>query len=784
MYKLFFIAKNNLIKKKSDAAVLSLLIMLAALLLYTSVSVLTHTTQVIENAYEKANTADFLYVSSCPETEKISAYLKNHDGVQAFERAEGISAASVECHKEGGQEKTTSFLIEKIETAGEICKVPEINKPQKKSMLLPYYMKHGEGIAEGDKFYLAFGEASYEFTVAGFLEDPLFSTPLNINVFRCYITEQFYEELLDKEPELEMSRCWIYKLKVDGETDLEDFDADVTSGLPKEIPKLAGAAVNLGLNGKSMKFGAAYMSNIGMGILLVFSALLICIALIIIRFSIKNFMEGNLKNIGILMASGYTAKQLAGISCLEMSGLSVISSAAGVLLGGFMSKTVGNIEASLIGLRWNLPFDVAAALLVFLSVNLVVLSATLLTAGVYGRIEILEALRGGIKTHHFWKNVLPLDKTRLPLPPALGIKSILGAKRKNAAVMGIVGLLSFACCIGFALYQNFGSSDEKLVELFGIEIGTAIVTGSDLEEIGKQAEAWDNIERVLYYDFQSVKLSSEDKNLALTCEFWKEPKQNMHSMIVQGRLPEHDNEIGLTALVAERLNVKLGDVIYAEGRQERKDYIVTCIDQKVEELGMRASMTMEGAERINGVSAASQLYIYADEGLLYAELEKRLLEEFDAVTVVDSEKNIETMFDSVKMIITLLCTVFAAATVVIISLVLILLIKTKITREWKLFGISKALGFTTRQIILQIQMGLLPVIFTGAVLGAGLSVCLLNPLVEACLAMAGIVQSDLRIHPVWLALSICLIMTVSAAVSFLCAYRVRKIEPVKMLSEE
>ncbi len=36
------------------------------------------------------------------------------------------------------------------------------------------------------------------------------------------------------------------------------------------------------------------------------------------------------------------------------------------------------------------------------------------------------------------------------------------------AITGIVALLSFACCIGFALFQNFALAEDTLQEMVGV----------------------------------------------------------------------------------------------------------------------------------------------------------------------------------------------------------------------------------------------------------------------------------------------------------------------------
>ena len=64
MYSLYFIAKNNLKKKKSDAAVLTGLIILAALLLYIGISTLSNMGKVVNKTYELTNAADWYMLNS------------------------------------------------------------------------------------------------------------------------------------------------------------------------------------------------------------------------------------------------------------------------------------------------------------------------------------------------------------------------------------------------------------------------------------------------------------------------------------------------------------------------------------------------------------------------------------------------------------------------------------------------------------------------------------------------------------------------------------------------
>lgn len=783
MYKILFIARNNLVKKKNDVVTLIMLLLISALLLYISISVLKLTPQVISTVCDEVNTADAFYASACPETGKIKSVLNDMENVEQIEYSEGVELTA-KYHTEGGEEKETVFLIEPIETTKEICKTPDIGEQKKyQTILLPYYMKMGDKIGEGEHLYLVLGDREYEFEVGGFVEDPLFATPLNISVFRCYITEEYYKDILEAQPKVREMTTYIYKIKIDDKISSQDFNAEMAGRLSQEVPELANY-MNISINIEQMKVGVAFLSNIGMGIMLIFSVLLICIVLIIVWHSIKNFIDGNLKNLGILMASGYTKGQLMESTCMEMLLISVTGSCFGLFIGCLLNKSVGTLVSLLIGLKWNQPFDGSTAVLVFALVNMVVFLVTVFSARLYGRIEILDALRGGIKTHNFRGNPMPLVKCPLPQQLALGIKNILGEKRKNAAIMGVVTLLGFASSIGFALFQNFGLDDQALIEMMGVETGTVLLSGQGVEEAGQKMEMWDEVRKVLYYDNRSVKLIAGEKQTVLTCDFWKDPEQNESTALIEGRLPKYDNEISVTAAVADQLGVKAGDIIYVEGDQEKKDYIISGITQQMENLGFKATMTMEGAARVNGSSVVNQIRIYTEDDCVYEQIEKKIKIEFPDLEITDLNKNMEIVLSSVKASMALICVVFVMITVVIVMLTIILLVKTKITREWKQYGVYKALGFTTGELIMQIQMSSLPVFLAGAVFGAVLSVYLLNPLVQACLSSAGIVQSDLTVHVLWLILSVAIIMAVSTGVSFLCAYRVRKVEPVKMLTEE
>lgn len=785
MYRLLFIAKNNLKKKKSDVIVLAFLTMLAAALLYISISAITNTGNVLDKVYEEANGADLLFITPSKDKEKLAEILSSQEEVVDWEITPCLLVEGVKYHGVGEEEHEMVFLLGTMEESRNIQRyfIKDEGEKKENSILLPYYFKAGFSYETGDKIYLTLGKREYEFEVMGFIEDNLFSTPTNISAYRCYVGEKYISEIKEREKGFFDEGYYEYKVKLREGESSQKFDEKVSAIITKEISDIAQYN-NLGLNWEAMKGGAAIMSNISMGIIMVFGLLLNIIAIIIIRFSIRNFIEENLENIGILQAAGYTSGELKGAGMIEMACVAFGGTMVGTAAGYLCSGVVGKLQAMLIGLSCKMEFDKRAAVTTFGVIIFMVLIVTFFTIRIYSKITVLNALRGGICTHNFRRNYFPLEKSRFSLQAVLGAKSIFGEKAKSITVCFIVMILSFACCAGFSLYENFSANRDNLLKLVGIETGTAIVGGENLDLIGEEIISWEEVEKVGYYDNGSTKITKGNKNITLTCDFWKEPEELVNAMILEGRMPKYDNEIVLTAGVSELLEAKVGDVVYVEGSGEIKDYIVSGIDQKMNNMGRKALMNFEGAQRLNGQSNIYNLYVFANEGTTYESIESRLLEKYNNITLIDSEKMVESMISSITMAMELICVLFICITVFVVCMVVMLLIKTKVVRERKNYGIYKAFGFTTKQLMLQTVLANLPLIVMGAMIGIIASVYWMEAFVVNCLSFAGIKSCSMIVNPIWL-FSTFFGITVTAFVTAVCCSRkIRKIEPAKMLMSE
>lgn len=784
MYSLYFIAKNNLKKKKSDAAILTGLITLAVLLLYIGISSFFHMEKVVNKAYELTNTADYYALTSAKAAENVEEIFENRSDVESFEKSPVYYVPQSEFMIKGEKaESGYMFMLAPAEEERNISRLyPEYEGVlPDDEILLPYYMKNAFHVETGDEFSLVMNGHTYDFKVGGFHEDPLFANPMNVSVYRCYITGKRADEIAERESSvLSYMEC---KAKLREGTDSNRFLVEISNEINEKIPELT-QTFNFSFIWTSIRYGDTMTASIGMGVELVFAVLLIGIALIITRFSIGNFCEMNIKNIGILRASGYTELQLLGSFIMEMFLISVVGSIAGLCISVLAGSYLGRLMSSIIGLSWNQGFDFKSAAAVMAICILVTMAVAWRSSRKCVKISILDALRQGIADHNFQKNYFPLEKSRQPLVMNLGLKSVFYAKAKNLGILLIVMLLGFVCCVGFGLYQDFAVDTNNMLKLVGMELGDVSYVGEDLQEFGQEVETHPEVEKVLYEGNGDIKLVYGDKESSVTCDFWDRPDLLENQAILQGRVPELDNEIMLSVVICEELDIEIGDVVYVKGNGKETDYILCGIDQKINNMGRKALMTTAGEERLNGSSTCVQLCVYGKEGVSDEELAKLLNETYPQREVIKSEKMTEGSLKPIKLVLKLLCTIFIAVTVFVVSLVVFLFLKTKIVREKKNYGVYKALGFTTGQLLMQTVLSSLPVMFLGALLGVIACDFGAGPLVGLCLKSIGIYQYQINVDGSFKIITVVFITVTAFLVAVLTSIRIRKIQPVKLLTEE
>ena len=244
----------------------------------------------------------------------------------------------------------------------------------------------------------------FEFTVKGYLENLYFATTMNISGYLVLISPDVFETI-SAHLEPEATGSFVSCLVEDG-VNIDEYDTAVKRAFGENTPNTVAKSV--------MELGTFAVSGIASSIILIFTVILVGLALIIMHFSIKNFIEMNIQNIGLLQANGYTAKALRWSCVMEEMLICVAATISAVIVGILISPPLSSLQGTLMGLTGFSGVCMPALVSTLILIPVMVFLGTLLASRSYKKLTVLESLRSGVSNHNFKKNHFALEKTSMP----------------------------------------------------------------------------------------------------------------------------------------------------------------------------------------------------------------------------------------------------------------------------------------------------------------------------------------------------------------------------------
>ena len=461
MNSLFFIAKNNIKKHKGEVAILFTLIFISALLLFSSLSLMMSATNTINECDEKYHVADLMAFGPGISLEDMEEDLKDVEGIERADFVPMIATNSDYYYKDMTEADSLSYQFYFFDASYPtyLNAFPEEFKDLKDDeIVLPYYMSYT--VNAGDNFKVKLADKTYAFKVRGFVENLYFATSMNITGYYSLVNHKVFDEMKAKLDPTNSFAVALFKTK-EG-TDLHEFDLRVQNAFP-------GDAQIDSVDRDTMNIATTGMTNIATSIVLIFTIMLIVMAVIIMHFSIKNFIELNVQNIGLLQATGYTAKELRFACVMEQLIIGMIATVMAIAAGIFLSKPLSSLSGMMMGLSGFSGISIPALIATLIGIPVMVFIGSMIATTSYKKLTVLEALRSGITAHNFKKNHFPLETSRLPLNLAMAGKNIFGSHKKSIFITVIVAGLAFSTCLGFTLFQNWALDQSALLKLVGFE---------------------------------------------------------------------------------------------------------------------------------------------------------------------------------------------------------------------------------------------------------------------------------------------------------------------------
>ena len=797
MGRLFFVAKNNMKKQKGDMITFFIMTFLASFMLFTCLNLLVGTFKVLDTNQEQINGTDILFIVTSEDhiiLFKIKEIMQGNENIDKIEENKFITA-SAKFRKKGTKNWSEySFLFASSEEDRKIH-TASINtkKISGNEIILPISLSTSYKV--GDIIEIKISDNEYDFKVAGFNEDFIYSSPMNLGTYLCYVPEKAYNEMEFENP-LVMARGKHIKGQftkeakengISGNDELDKIYNELNTWIisyKEAHPDYTGEFSGNFLPADLMKMSSMILPFMFIAMVLVLAVIVLAIALVVIDFSVKNFITSNIKNTGIMEACGYTVKQMMLILLVQLMSVSFAGSAFGAIIGALIQKKVGFIMLFLLGLDWNQGINYPLAIGVVLAISGIIAAFALVVGREYKKTTVLDALRGGINTHNYKKNVFPLDKTQLPLGITLALKETFGKFKAQFGVIVIMAVLAFSASMGFGIYESMGKDVDALLRISGMELYDSFVTGDEnmMNEINNLSSV--NEDRTYREVWLAFEYKANKKNSTITTRVIDDTSTLNPDLMVEGRWPKYDNEVALGTNAIKSFGLKVGDTITVRNGEEESSYLISGIMQTFNNMGMMGYMTKDGYERIGTEIPTQSIIINLNDGYKFKDFEKQLKELYPDLEATDVYASTGSLMVLLTTSMKAVLAIIMIVTSVIVALAVALIVRTKITKEWRNLGVNKALGFTSKQLIIQVMLSNLPSILIGVVIGLVFSSFFGGKLLLVMFMIFGFKKIKFMLSPISYILVVVVIVGVAMIVSLINGQKIKNLEPVKMITEE
>ena len=778
--------KNNLKRSVIIAITLVFLVSVAMCAIIVSMNSLMQMDKTVEDVKDKTNCADVsIMMPKVTHEEAVEDILSDVDSIKETEKEEvyyfGDGSIANENLDDNGDE--LPILIERISFKRNMSKIHTLEESSTKhdnGIYLPYYLNVAKEYKLGDTVKLSLGSRDYKCTVDGFYEEINFANPSNFSTYMILVSDKTWNEI--SENATVMNEFLFWRGISDGKVSTDDIETEFTKKFNEKYD--LGLELGFVLSYDTMKVGATMFPNIIMGILLGLAGVLLIIAIVVIRFQIITYIQQNYKNIGVMEATGYTTSDLI----LVFVGMFALITVGGVALGEAVSILGGEAINFLLGVTTGLQWKVIpnASLYIIAPVVMIIFVAivSVFASLKIRKITVLNALRDGINTHNFKRNYFALEKTPLPLNLTIGIKGIMASLKQNISIAFIVCLLSFSVAFSFVAVDNFDGDSDSMWSFIGLEKGDVQFYFKD-ESLKKEINDHEDIQQILEQITINTTISFKDKEQTLQTKVSPDFSKHNKNLIVEGRYPEVDNEISLTTLIAEKLDVGINDVVSVLCEDKQQEYIVVGLTQQTSNLGRSSAMTLEGARRVSPSIQINTGNYILEEGVNVNDFIQEIYKQYgnDKVVLSNLQKIMKDIMTTYSMTMNALCVGMLIVTVIVVTLILYLLVSVKILKERRNYGVSKAMGYTTSQLIIQILSGFMPQIILGCAIGAILAMVGTNPLIAMSMSSVGFKKCTFTIPVGPIILVSIAVIILAFIITAVTSIRIRKITPVQLIEE-
>lgn len=781
------ILKKDLKRKKTMNMILFLFIILATMFVSSSVNNIITISTALDDYFEKAKVPDLIVFTKATGTseDRIGEILDEQEIISSY-GIEPVTYFPDSGIKADGV--TLDMASTGILMASENAKLNYFDENDD----LITDVEHGHiyvaasaletsNLSIGDNLTVTIGETSLDFIIDGKIKDACLGSPM-VSLSRFMISETDYKQLISDPAAASFKGNLCY------------INTEDTVTLKQDLSKTDSNIIFSG--DRNMLKITYFMHMVIAGCLLMTSVCLILIAFVTLRFTISFTLSEEYREIGVMKAIGIRPVKIRGLYLVKYFVLSLIGALIGVFLGiPFGNVMLQSISRAIVMENGNhYVINILCAMTVLGIITLFCFSCTKKVQ----KFTPVDAIRNGSKGESYQgKGFLRLGKSRLRPAEFMAFHDIFSGL-KRYSIMFLSFTLSITLIIIIVNTINTLKSDQ-LLPLFSLTVSDAYIQNPNdnyadfYTETGhsKVKEQLKEIEDIL-----------EDNGIPAQCamEVLLKPSlingdRSYKSLTsqgtgtttdqydyIEGTPPQNADEIAVTELIADELDVEIGDTITIAYKDGDREYLITALFQSTHNMGegVRLHETEEvDYSQIMGFQAIQINFTDDPDDAEVNQRIEKIKEIFKGWNVYTSGEysdhlsgNAASSLYSVRFIIILIVAM-------ICTLVVILMERSFIAKEQGEIGILKAIGFQNNTIIWYHTLRIGIVLIISAIISAAISTPATKLIVDQVFKLIGAPYGvHYAIHPleVYVVYPLVILVIVLAA-AFLTAQYIRSISP-------
>lgn len=806
MNRIMRLARANMRRHRTETILLAVLVMLCMMLLSGACSAERNIKAMFSDMKQRTDSPENVLTIDTKEYDKRSLrLLEEESGVQNIRTYTYLYSYDMRILNQQDKEELfmVSFFTEENERLAENYKpdktLAETSVPASAHpVIMPQHLKRKYNLEEGGTISLIRGAKKYTFTIAGFYECG------NAEYARMIVTEQDYAVL-----KIICNRLTDIGFSVTEGTDAQKVrenwiekcnDAGFTT---ETVSFMGDSDMRSNFNTET-----AYIIKI-----IEIMAVIILIAVaVMIGFRIVSDIKDQIVSIGVLEALGYRSLEISLSYAAEYFLIALTGCAVGCLCGIGLNAVLIRIAENMKGYPASHAVSAPAFAVIFCGLVLLISGIAFTKARTVRKYPPVLAFRKGIGNHHFGKSHFPLAKTRRNVHLRLALKGFADHAKQNIGLTFVMSITTFAVVLSFILYGYLGKGTNVVTSLAGHELSALsidIMTGIDCDAFAAELEAMPEIRKVLQTcDMGMITLAAPELNTDFQADIFRDYTQTENIHPIEGRFPHHDNEMMISKQTSARCQLHTGDTIRLKYNSIVQDYLVTGIVTALVN-AENIYLTEDGIRRIHPAYAPTTFMIYPAEGVeektLLAELDRRFVKSAQSLSdsegeVPDSyearirakaeqvmasmmEQNgashveyaimsgdnviagnsdgikIKAYFNFSEMLssymaglcnaVSVTTKLFMALSAAVVLMILSILMETEVRRQRRELGIMKGLGYTSKELMLQLAFRIMPAaliaVVIGTVLGVGATELLISTVGVVPINIPAILVLDLAV---------------------------------------